>query len=67
MIVMAVNALVQLCYSNKKIENVYARGQRASITTIIRQIRLDKRQGVHAELSLPHKKKKKKTPQKNHL
>ena len=34
----------------EKIENVYARGRGASITAILRQIRLDERQGGHAEL-----------------
>ena len=34
----------------KKKENVYARGQRVSVTTILRQIQLNERQGGHAEL-----------------
>ena len=34
----------------EKIENVYARGRGVSITAILRQIRLDERQGYHAEL-----------------
>ena len=34
----------------EKIEIVYVRGRGASITAILRQIRLDGRQGGHAEL-----------------